>query len=109
MKCAATSEEIGARLRELRKRKGLTQEQLAEMMGVTPQQVHQYENGSSRLNTDKLQAAALAVSVPVASFFMGGDVESTLSEEEQMLINGYRAIKSPEVRSFVLRSLVGST
>lgn len=108
MESVSTSEEIGGRLREFRKRTGLTQEQLAERMGVTPQQVHQYENGASRLNTDKLQAAALAVSVPVAAFFMKGDVESALSEEEQMLINGYRSITSPDVRSFVLRSLAKS-
>lgn len=105
METVLTSAEIGARLREFRKRKGLTQEQLAEKMAVTSQQIHQYENGTSRLNTDKLQAAALALSVPIAAFFNGGDVETSLAEEEQMLINGFRALSSHEVRSFVLRSL----
>lgn len=105
MECISTSEEIGTRLREFRKRKCLTQEQLAEKMGVTPQQIHQYENGTSRLNTDKLQEASLALSVPVAAFFKGGDVESALSEDEQVLVNGFRAISSHEVRAFILHSL----
>lgn len=105
METVLSSAEIGARLRDFRKRKGLTQEQLAEKMAVTAQQIHQYESGSTRLNTDKLQAASLALSVPIAAFFIGGDVENSLSEEEQMLINRFRALSSHEVRSYVLRSL----
>lgn len=108
METVLTSAEIGARLREFRKRKGLTQDQLAGKMAVTAQQINQYENGTSRLNTDKLQAASLALSVPIAAFFNGGDVENALSEEEQLLINGFRALLCPEVRSFVLRCLVDS-
>lgn len=105
METVLNSKEIGARLREFRKRKGLTQEQLAEKMSVTFQQINQYENGTTRLNTDKLQAAAFALSVPISAFFNGGDVEASLSEEEQKLINGFRSLSSSEVRSFVLRSL----
>jgi len=48
----------------------------------------------------------MALSVPIAAFFKGGDIENSLSEEEQILINGFRALSSPEVRSFILRSLV---
>lgn len=108
MQTILTSEVIGAKLREFRKRRGLTQEQLAEKIDVTFQQVHQYENGTTKLNTDKLQAASIALSVPISAFFMEGDVESTLSVDEQMLVNGFRALQTPEVRSFVLRSLTNS-
>ena len=98
-----TGKELGKRLRDFRKRKGLTQEQLAEKTGVTFQQIQRYENATNLLNTDKLQAIAQALSVPVAAFF--GEVEGPLSEEEQKLINGFRALSSKQLRSFVLHSL----
>lgn len=103
-----TSEVIGAKLRELRKRRGLSQEQLAEKIDVTYQQIQQYENGSTKLNTDKLQAAAIALSVPISAFFIERNNETILSEEELMLVNGFRALQTPEVRSFVLRSLTNT-
>jgi len=98
-----TSKEIGVKIREFRKRRGLTQEQLAEKTGVTFQQIQQYENGKTRLNTDKLQVVANAVSVPVAAFF--GDVESSLSADEQKLIDGFRTLSSTDVRAFVINCL----
>jgi transcriptional regulator with XRE-family HTH domain len=98
-----TSKELGEKLKEFRKRRGLTQEQLAERTDVTFQQIQQYENGKTRMNTDKLQAIAFAMSVPVAAFF--GEVQGPLTAEEQKLINGYRALSSPEVRAFVMHSL----
>jgi transcriptional regulator with XRE-family HTH domain len=105
MRKILSSKEIGEKLKEFRKLKSLTQEQLAEKTGVTFQQIQQYENGKTRMNTDKLQAVALALSLPVAAFFGEGDLEKTLPEEEQKLVNGYRALSNPEVRAFVLRCL----
>lgn len=105
MKKILTSKEIGEKLRQFRINRGLTQAQLAENIDVSFQQIQQYENGSSRLNTDKLQAIALALSVPIAAFFEEKEVECTLSEEEQKVISGFRALSSSEVRAFVLNSL----
>lgn len=104
MKKVLTSKEIGEKLRGFRKRRGVTQEQLAEKIEVTFQQIQQYENGTSRLNTDRLQAIAIALSVPIAAFFEEKEVESTLSEEELKLLDGFRA-SCPEVRVFVCNSL----
>jgi len=100
-----SSKEIGEKLKEFRKRKGLTQEQLAEKTGVSFQQIQLYENGKTRMNTDKLQVIAQALSLPVAAFFGGGDVEEYLPEEEQKLVHAFRALSNPEVRAFVLRCL----
>ncbi len=98
-----TSKELGEKLREFRNRRGMTQEGLAEKTGVTFQQIQLYENGRNRLNTDKLQAMAIALEVPVAAFF--GEVEGPLSEEEKILVNCFRALPNSEVRAFVLHSL----
>jgi transcriptional regulator with XRE-family HTH domain len=101
-----TSKEIGERLREFRKRRGLTQEQLAVMVDVTFQQIQKYESGFTRLNTDKLQAVAQALDVPVSAFFDDGDGnERLLSPQELALVEGFRALTSPDKREFVLGSL----
>jgi len=98
-----TSKEIGERLRHFRKAGGLTQEQLAERTGVSYQQIQLYESGKSRLNTDKLQSLAKALSLPVAVFF--DEVVAPLTLEEKKLLNAYRAVASPEVRQFILHCL----
>jgi transcriptional regulator with XRE-family HTH domain len=102
-----SSKEIGERLREIRKRRGLTQEQLAEIVEVTFQQIQKYENGSNRLNTDKLQTVAQALAVPVSAFFDDDSHdERLLSEQEMNLIRAYRALPSSEVREYVMQSLI---
>jgi len=98
-----TSREIGARLREIRVRRGFTQDQLAEMVDVTFQQIQKYENGSNRMNTDKLQVVAQALAVPVSSFFEdNSDDERLLSAQEVKMIKGFRSIESSEVREFLV-------
>lgn len=102
-----SSKEIGEKLKEFRKLRGLTQEQLAEMVEVTFQQIQKYENGNTRLNTDKLQAVAQALDVPVSAFFDEGcRDEKLLSEQEQKLLKGYRSLNSPEIREFIVNTLL---
>jgi transcriptional regulator with XRE-family HTH domain len=99
-----TSEELGAKLRGFRKSKGFTQEQLAERTGVSFQQIQLYESGKTRMNTDKLQALALAMSIPVAAFF--GEIGAPLSADEKKLLTAFRSLSNPEVRAFVVNCLV---
>jgi transcriptional regulator with XRE-family HTH domain len=99
-----SNEEIGDRLREFRKRRGFTQEQLAEKVGVTFQQIQQYENGSSRLNSDRLQQIGIALEIPVGSLFDDSD-ERALTDDEMKLVKGYRSLSSDEVRTFLISSV----
>lgn len=101
MRKMLTNEEIGERLREFRKRRGLTQEQLSEKIGVTFQQIQQYENGSSRLNSDRLQQISMALEIPVGSLFDDSD-ERALTEDEMELVKGYRSLNSADIRAFIL-------
>lgn len=67
---------IGERLRELRTGAGLTQEQLAQRIGVSGPTVSNYETGYSRLSADDLPRVAEALGVHPAEFFLseqGGD------------------------------------
>ena len=64
---------VGRRLRELRRRRGLSQADLAVVLGVTFQQVQKYERGASRLSAGKLFEAARALATPISGFFEGAD------------------------------------
>jgi DNA-binding XRE family transcriptional regulator len=45
---------VGARVRERRIMLGLTQQQLADLIGVTYQQAHKYERGINRVSAGRL-------------------------------------------------------
>lgn len=66
---------VGARIRERRIMLGLTQQQLADLIGVTYQQAHKYERGLNRVSAARLFQIARVLSVPVSHFFDGLDEE----------------------------------
>jgi transcriptional regulator with XRE-family HTH domain len=100
------STEIGFRLRTMRQRAGLTQEQLAEMVAVTSQQIQKYESGKSKLNTDRLQQLADALSVPIQSFFSDCNDHPPMVDSEKLLIDSYRAIGNREIQESILKIAV---
>jgi len=65
--------EIGRRLRSRREMLGLTQTDLAERCGVSPQQCHKYETGASSLRAPRLIDFGAALGVPLSYFFNGLD------------------------------------
>jgi transcriptional regulator with XRE-family HTH domain len=57
----------------------LSQEKLAEGLGLTYQQVQKYEQGTNRISASRLQQIAKILDVPVSFFFDGaptGDMPS---------------------------------
>lgn len=50
---------------------GLTQQQLAELIGVTYQQAHKYERGINRVSAGRLFEIARVLSVPISYFYEG--------------------------------------
>jgi transcriptional regulator with XRE-family HTH domain len=72
---------VGARIRERRLMLGLSQQQLAGMIGVTYQQAHKYERGLNRISAGRLFEIGTVLRVPVAWFFEGLDQER---QEPQM-------------------------
>jgi transcriptional regulator with XRE-family HTH domain len=60
---------MGNRLRLRRKVLGLSQEKLAQALGITFQQVQKYEKGANRISASRLQDIAKVLEVPVAFFF----------------------------------------
>ena len=62
---------VGARIRERRIMLGLTQQQMAELIGVTYQQAHKYEKGINRVAAGRLYRIAEALGVEIGYFFEG--------------------------------------
>ena len=61
--------EVAARLRQRRVEMGLTQQQLAELIGVTYQQAHKYETGVNRITAGRLYQIAQVLGTDVSYFF----------------------------------------
>jgi len=99
-----TSKDIGLKIKTLRQQAGLSQEKLAEMVGVTFQQVQKYENGQTTLNIHKIQMIAEALSVSVNEFFSSEPTEHVrLTVEEDELLQAYRRVKNQKLRGCILK------
>ena len=68
---ATIDDHVGARIRERRIMLGLTQQQLAEMIGVTYQQAHKYERGINRVSAGRLYEIARVLNAPITYFYEG--------------------------------------
>ena len=67
---------------------GLTQQQVAEMLGITYQQLHKYEKGVNRISAGRLHALARALGVDVGYFYEGlgsGEPARPTARQRQML------------------------
>lgn len=60
---------LGARLRKLRMRRGLSMAQMGEIIEVTPQQVSRYESGQHRMTAAALFRLARGLDMPISWFF----------------------------------------
>jgi len=102
------SKEIGSRIRQFRQDAGLSQEALAELVGVSSQQIQKYESGHTTLNILKLQQIADALKVQVSDFFDSIPAKGIkLTVEEDQLLQSFRKVKNGEMRDCILK-LVGN-
>ena len=62
---------VGLRIRLRRKELGVSQEKLAEAIGLTFQQVQKYERAANRVSASKLYEVARALDTSTAYFFEG--------------------------------------
>jgi transcriptional regulator with XRE-family HTH domain len=104
---------VGARLRERRLLLGMSQQQLAEALGITFQQVQKYENGANRISASRLWDICRRLEAPIEWFF-GAEpgagrpqlraAEGDLAKRETLeLVRNYFTIRDPEIR----RALIG--
>jgi transcriptional regulator with XRE-family HTH domain len=72
---------VGLQVRLRRKQLKISQEKLADALGLTFQQVQKYERGSNRISASKLYEIARTLKVSIAWFFEGLGDPVTASED----------------------------
>lgn len=88
-RASAVDHHVGARIRERRTTLGLSQQQLARLIGVTYQQAHKYERGLNRISAGRLFEIAQVLDVPISYFFEGlgpGGEATPVSPRQRMFL-----------------------
>jgi transcriptional regulator with XRE-family HTH domain len=114
---------VGARVKNRRLMLGLSQEALAQLIGLTFQQVQKYERGTNRISVSRLMDIAKALRAPIDYFLEGvaasagkkpalkgvsdnkqatleGDI--TVKRDVLELVRAYQSIKAPELKKQLL-------
>jgi transcriptional regulator with XRE-family HTH domain len=66
-----TDKHVGSRVRMRRMMLSMSQQKLADGLGLTFQQVQKYERGANRIGASRLQQISHLLQVPIAFFFEG--------------------------------------
>lgn len=80
---------VGTRIRERRVMLGLSQQQMADMIGVTYQQAHKYERGINRISAGRLFEISRVLNVPITFFYEGldgHDDEANVGQRQRMCL-----------------------
>jgi transcriptional regulator with XRE-family HTH domain len=91
---------VGARMRERRIVLGLTQHQMADLIGVTYQQAHKYEKGINRVASGRLYHIAQALGVEVGYFFeeLGRDNAVRATPQQRLMLELARSFVAIPIR-----------
>ena len=83
---------IGERIAEERKKKGMTQEDMAEKLNLSRQAISKWESGASFPDTENLLKLSLLFSVSVDYLLKGEMVEEKNEEEEKVFHLSYSSL-----------------
>jgi transcriptional regulator with XRE-family HTH domain len=102
----AIDEIIGLRLRARRKSLKVTQKELAEMLGVTFQQVQKYENGKCRISLSTFVKMCAGLRTNPNYFFdtivLGDDVYDIDGDLEERLLAIFRSVGNRQVKARIV-------
>ena len=112
----SVDERIGKRVKSRRLEVDLSQEKLADLVGVTFQQIQKYENGVNRIAASRLWEMSKALGVPVSYFYEGLNLsgpgvaetgqelvyDMMATPEGQRLLQIFGTIRSPRLRRRVV-------
>jgi len=73
---------VGKRVRHRRWMVGMTQQQLADKVGIKFQQIQKYETGMNRISASRLWDISDALGVPISFFFEGLDGHVPVADEQ---------------------------
>ena len=97
---------VGKRIRHRRWTIGMTQQQLADAVGIKFQQIQKYETGMNRVSASRLWDIARAMDVAVGFFFEGisengpseMEVDLLADKEALQLVRAYYAMPEAQRR-----------
>ena len=76
---------------------GLSMQEVAKSLGVSFQQVHKYEQASTRIPAGRLQHLATVLDVPVGFFFENAPTE----ERSAFLVSSQKTFTASYIRDFL--------
>jgi len=97
---------VSRRIRERRILLGMTQQDLANRIGLTYQQVHKYETGINRISAGILSRIAKALRVEVGYFYQGlGEPDELAGRPRAILslMQDFTNLTNPRQRQALLR------
>lgn len=92
---------VGANCKRLRLRAGMSQEELAEQLGVTFQQIGKYESGANRVAASTLHNMSEILECNVMEFFDGVATKTkprSYSKDQLDMLKIYDSLPSNEIR-----------
>jgi transcriptional regulator with XRE-family HTH domain len=98
---------IGKRIRALRIEAGITQEELADRIGLSSQQLQKYEAGANRVSVSRLLDISEVLGVDIATVVSANDARCGVPDEHyakdvQKLLSCFNSIRSRESRRKVI-------
>lgn len=71
---------VGYKIKERRKLLKLSQTKLAEMMGLSYQQIQKYENGSNKITLARILELSKVLNIPTVYFYEGADLDDEIGK-----------------------------
>ena len=93
---------IGTRLRQAREDKGLTQEEVADLLGLTDVGYGAYERGQRLIPVDFLIKLTGILDRSV-NYFLDSPAPNGLTPEEEELVRIYRATSDSAIKTSLMR------
>jgi transcriptional regulator with XRE-family HTH domain len=118
-KIDAVNVAVGARIKHLRLRKGLSQTALGEQIGVSFQQIQNFEKGRNRVSARHLARFAQFFGVPVAALYSEVQLSDTKPRKHAViranaadknvdrLVTAIQSLKEESLKVAVLRVVEG--
>ena len=89
---------VGHNVRFWRLERKMSQTDLANLLGLTFQQIQKYENGANRVGASRLMQIATALEVPIHAFFDGAGPQTDNMESPIKFVGDQQALRL--VRAF---------
>ena len=96
--------EVGQRIRELRQKQGMLQEELARKAGLSPSALSNFEQGRRRTSLDWLKKISNSLGVSVSDLIPESRTRKPLAEnkEEEKLLSHWRKVGNPDLQDQLL-------